>query len=404
MREFDELRGDEWRRLLAAVRRRLEKTGGEPTGVVALADPTPAERQVVGQITGRSGGPVKRLSVQVTEVDEALRRSYGVGLLAALVRLDRTVRPQNLKASLEMAMRCRHAREGWFTGWLGDLSRDGTANRLVRSGDSDLLGRAAAVLDRLPARNVPLPVLAEWATGDATALSGTPLSAVVLRALVLWQGAAPPGGREDERRIWNDAGIVVDDLASQVLVLNLRAREDHAVAGWLDGAASAGIPFRLTLHQLMTSPVTPESAQIFVCENPAVVRAAAAELGKDSAPLVCVEGSPSVACDRLLAAAVGNGNGNGNRARIHWHNDFDWPGLRMTAAATERYAATPWRMSATDYSDALGNGPTEPLQGTRAVTPWDEQLTTTMAREGRAVREEHLLPGLLADLRLHGAG
>ena len=394
MAEFDELRGEEWRRLLAAARRRLDKTGGEVTGSVALADPSDEELRLVERISGRAA-ETNRPAVTLAVLDAALREAYGVGLRKALAWLDRPGPPSDMREALEAAMRCRHAGEGWFTGWLGDLSRDGTVRRLVRSGDGDLLGWAAAVLDRLPAKDVPLPVLAEWATGDATALSGKPLAGLVMRALVLWQGAPPPVGRQDECRVWSDAGVLADDLSSQVLVLDLRVREENVIAGWLDDAASAGIPFRLTLQQLMAAPVTPRTEEIFVCESPVVLRAAAAELGAGSAPLVCTEGRLSAACDRLLGAAAG--------ARVRWRNDFDWPGLRMTAAATERYGAAPWRMSTEDYLDALETGTDDPLEGTRTAAPWDARLTTTMARENRGAREEWLLPALLADLR-RGAG
>jgi uncharacterized protein (TIGR02679 family) len=390
MAEFEELRGEDWRRLLAAARRRLDRTGGEVTGSVALAYPSEEELRVVERVTGR-GEPPSRPGVSLTELDAALRGAYGVGLRRALAWLDRPPGvPGDARSALEAAMRCRYGGEGWFTGWLGGLSRDGTVSRLVRRGDGDLLGWAAAVLDRLPARHVPLPVLAEWATGDATALSGTPLAGLVMRALLLWQGAPSPAGRAAERRIWNDAGVLTDDLASQVLVLGLRAREDHTVARWLDDAATEGIPFRLTLQQLMTGPVTPRGARIFVCESPVVLRAAAAELGPDCAPLVCTEGHLSTACDRLLSAAAG--------ARIDWRNDFDWPGLRMTAAATQRYAALPWRMGTEDYLGALETGTGDPLEGTRTAAPWDEHLPDAMTREHRAAREEWLLPSLLADL------
>ena len=400
MAEFDELRGEEWRRLLAAARRRLDKTGGEVTGSVALADPSAEELRVVERITGRRSDPqrpaarrqaTQRLVLSMTEIDQALRGAYGIGLRKALAWLDHPGQPADVRSALEAAMRSRHAGEGWFSGWLGGLSRDGTVKHLVRRGEGDLLGWAGAVLDRLPARDVPLPVLAEWATGDATALSGKPLAGLVMRALVLWQGAPPPAGRDAERRVWRDAGVLADDLFSQVLVLGLRAREEHIVGSWLDQAASAGMPFRLTLQQLVSEPVSPQSGPIFVCESPVVLRAAAAELGPGCAPLVCTEGRLSAACDRLLRAATG--------ATIRWRNDFDWPGLRMTAAATERYAAAPWHMATEDYLDALKTGGEDPLDGTRAAAPWDSRLATTMARENRAAREEWLLPALLADLR-----
>ncbi len=391
MAEFDELRGEEWRRLLAAARRRLDKTGGEVTGSVTLAYPSPAEQLVLERLVGASR--TKRPAVPMAGLDALLRDAYGVGLCKALAWLDRPGQPADMKGALEAAMRCRYAGEGWFSGWLGGLSRDGTVRRLVQRGDGDLLGWAAAVLDRLPARDVPLPTLAEWATGDATALSGKPLAALVMRALVLWQGAPSPVGREAERRIWSDAGVLADDLASQVLVLDLRVREArHPVHGWLDDAAAAGMPFRLTLQQLMAGPVTPAGEQIFVCGSPVVLRAAAAELGPGSAPLICTEGRLSAAADRLLGGvAAGTG--------IRWRNDFDWPGVRLTAAATERYAALPWRMGAEDYLDALEAGGEEPLPGTRTATPWDLGLAAAMSHEQRAGREEWLLPALLADLR-----
>lgn len=388
---LDDLRGEEWRRLLAAARRRLVKTGGEVTGSVALAYPSDDETRVVERLTGRPP-TTRRPAVDLGELDRWLRGAYGVGLRQALARLDHPERPADVREAVDAAMRCRHAGEGWFTGWLGGLSRDGTIGRLVRQGDGDLLGWAAAVLDRLPARDVPLPVLAEWATGDPAALSGRPLAGLVMRALALWQGAPPPADRAAEARVWRDAGVLADDLQDQVLVLGLRAREDHAVASWLDDAAAAGLPFRLTLQQLVAAPVSPRGGRVHVCESPVVVRAAAAGLGADCAPLICTEGRLSAACDRLVRAAPD--------AEIHWRNDFDWPGLRMTDAATGRYAATPWRMGAEDYLDALRAGGGDALEGTRAAAPWDPGLAAAMAREHRAAREEWLLPALLADLRL----
>jgi uncharacterized protein (TIGR02679 family) len=379
----EELLGDAWRRLLAGARRRLRRTEGELTGSVTLAYPTGEELRVVERVAGRR--EFRRPVVTLRELDAALRRAYGAGLCRTLARLDGPGRVEDVRGALAAAMRCRYANEGWFASWLGGLTREGTVARLVREGRGDLPGWAAAVLDRLPARDLPLPVLAEWATGDAAALSGTPLARLVVRALVLWQGAAPPAGRADEGRIWRDAGVLPDDLACQVLVAGVRVREEHAVGRWLEEAATAGLSFRLTLQQLMAAPVTPSAGEIFVCASPAVLRAAAG-LGT---PIVCTEGRPSAACDRLLRAAEG--------ARIHWRGDFDWPGVRTTAAATERYGATPWRMTAEDYASALVSR-TDRLQGSRTATPWDARLADAMTREGYAAREEWLLPSLLADL------
>ena len=126
-----------------------------------------------------------------------------------------------------------------------------------------------------------------------------------------------------------------------------------------------------------------------MCENPAVLRAAAGQLGAGSAPLVCTEGQPSAACHALLAAAAG---------RIHWRGDFDWTGLRTTAMAIDRYGAVPWRMNSSDYLTALDEGESEPLKGPPAASPWEPGLAEAMARHGRAIMEERLIPVLLEDL------
>jgi uncharacterized protein (TIGR02679 family) len=146
----------------------------------------------------------------------------------------------------------------------------------------------------------------------------------------------------------------------------------------------------VTLQQLTALPVRPRVDRIFVCENPAVLRAAAARLGPHSAPLLCSEGVPSTACWRLLEAADG--------PDVLWRNDFDWTGLRITGAAVHRVQARPWRMRAADYTAALATGDSEPLRGTPAPSPWDPGLAAALAAADRSVMEERLIPALLADL------
>jgi uncharacterized protein (TIGR02679 family) len=270
-----------------------------------------------------------------------------------------------------------------------------------RRGDALLLDAAVRVLERLLSGSergsgvLPLPVLAEWATGDTKALvPGTPLEQLVLRALALRDGGGPavPRDRTGRRALWESAGAIADDLASQVLVLNIGARGDTVVCDWLRNAADFGLPFRLTLHQLTTDPVVPAARTVFVCENPAVLRAAAGELQDTGAALVCTEGVPSAACHQLLGDAVRAG------ARLHWRADFDWAGLRITADAVARHGAQPWRMTTADYTAALGEGESTPLAGPPATSPWDPELARAMRESGSAVMEERLLPALLSDL------
>jgi uncharacterized protein (TIGR02679 family) len=209
---------------------------------------------------------------------------------------------------------------------------------------------------------------------------------LVLRALGLWHGAGMPVGAEQQRALWELAGVVPDDLASQVLVLALPAT-GGIVGDWLTTAASAGVPFRVTLHQLRLSPLLLDCDEIFVCENPAALRAAAS---RPSRPLVCTEGVPSGAVHVLLRAAR-------PRTRIHWGNDFDWAGVRLTAAALARYRA-PSRGGCSLRTTSARRRRGVPLIGTPATTSWDPRLAAAMRAKGRAVMEERLLDALLEDL------
>jgi uncharacterized protein (TIGR02679 family) len=403
-----ELRGEGWQRLLAAARRRLERTGGSLDGSVGLTRPSEAERRTVIGITGRYRPEnAARIDVSLTVLDRALRERHSRGLAETLAALDGPLRDRPAERDRENEARANAVRraasspltaEPWYAAWLTALQDDGTLTRLVRRDDTHLLDHAVAVLERLhrqaPGTALPLPVLAEWTTGDTKALApGAPLAGVVLRALAHRAGLpAVPRDRAGRRTLWESAGAVPDDLASQVLVLNLRCAPGGAVAGWLNQAADAGIPFRATLQQLTASPVRPLPTTVHVCENPAVLRLATAELGPHSPPLLCTEGIPSTACNRLAAAAAESG------ARLLWRADFDWTGLRITTAARTAHGAHPWRMTAADYTGALDHGDSTPLTGTPAPSPWDPGLATAMAAQGRAVMEERLLDLLLADL------
>jgi uncharacterized protein (TIGR02679 family) len=268
--------------------------------------------------------------------------------------------------------------------------------KLVRRGDADLLGQAGAVLAQLPVGEMSLPVLAERTTGNTKALSQTALATLVLRALALRDGLPAPSTSAERRLQWESAGVILDDLASQVLVLGVRPSERNLLGGWLRQAADAGLPFRVTLQQLTENPVSATGSEVFVCENPAVLRAAAARWGSGCRPLVCSEGQPSAACGRLLSQVAGT---------VRWRGDFDWTGLRTTAAAIGRYGAVPWRMSVGDYLAALvGEGEADPgvqteqLKGPPSPSSWDPPLAGEMVARGRAVMEERLLAALLTDL------
>jgi uncharacterized protein (TIGR02679 family) len=383
-------------RLLSRLVKRIE-LGQDLYAPIVLATPSDAERRAVAGLLGRrdrqGGGS---LSVRPELIQAALREA-GIcdDLRAAVqslvghipVRAEERAHEDMVRAAIVATLSdCCHAAEPWFADWLESVSADGTLTKLVRQGETAFARHARAVLDLLPTDPTPLTVIAERATGDTKALSGTPLARFVLRALTWRAGEPAPTTAAGRRALWESAGVIVDDLASQVLVLGLEA-EGSPLAEWLSSAARHSTPFRVTLHQLATMPVTVTSPVVYVCENPAVLRAAAGIAG---AALICTEGMPSIACQRLLAACAGRS--------IHWRGDFDWTGLRTTSEAIIRHEAAPWRMDLETYDRALAEGESEPLRGSRSASPWAQGLAERMTQTGRAVMEERLIPDLLADL------
>ncbi len=241
-----------------------------------------------------------------------------------------------------------------------------------------------------------MPALAAYVTGDTKSLNhGTTLATLILRAHALRAGVSRPASAAERRELWDLSNVIVDDLASRVLVLGITA-EGEGLAAWLTDAARYGTPFQVTLHQLVTHPIRLHHPRIFACENPAVLRRACEELGPSCPPLVCTEGQPSTAFHRLARTAAAAGG------ELWYHGDFDWPGVAITAGLISRHGARPWLMNASDYlSGAKTNGSYLALDGDPAATPWDPELAEAMRTTGRAVYEETVADQLLADLARH---
>ncbi|WP_051392817.1 TIGR02679 family protein [Glycomyces arizonensis] len=384
--------GPEWTRLLQAAKRGVEQHQQR----ISLRRPDDDERKLIIAVTGAYRRSTTGLTVlELDDLAEYLEFAYGLALNDAIAQVtgspprdrhaERAARERRRRIVLEQARACRHRGERWFERWVDQLVRFGSIARIAIDGSDFIAVRAA--LDALPARGEPLPAFAERVLADAKALNTERHRTLLLAALAAWAGTEEPATAEAERKLLEWAGLTPDDLDSQVLVLNVPAA-GGPVGSWMTEAAAHGIPLRLTLHQLRLAEMSVKAARIFVCENPAVLRAAADGLGASGAPLVCAEGTASAAAHRLLSSA--------SDAEILWRNDFDWAGVRHTAAALGRYAnARPWRMSTADYRGAQA-GIT--LDGPPAETPWDPALADAMAGRGRSVVEESLLTDLLSDL------
>jgi uncharacterized protein (TIGR02679 family) len=409
------LGGPEHAWLVDRVRRRVAD-GRALDGVVTLARATPEQRRAVAVLLGRPAAAGRSLTVPLAEVDRVLRESGACpdGLAAAVSALTGPVPDRRADATREAAawaealapLDSLAADRPDLAPWCRQVAATGLVKRLAKA-DPDRAGQltttAVAVLRRLPAVGLTLPVLAARTTGDAHALDdGNPLAALVfsgVRALAALSSPLstdhPAAGAEARRAAWASVGVALDELSSRVLVLGLPGSPASALGRMLAAACESGEPSVLTLRQLRRdqAPLGVGGREVFVCENPAVLAAAADELGPDCPPLICVEGNISVAARTLLIRLAAQGGS------FAYHGDFDWGGARIAASVFALVGTRPWRYDADAYLGATARGLGTPLTGgAPSDTPWDPALRAAIESQGIRIEEEHLIDQLLEDL------
>lgn len=409
------LTGDSWRWLTCTVRAAWEKDLSRRRVHVDLSALGKSEIAAMADFLGWPTHKTGTVVVSLPRLDALLRASgLSAGLAACLIAAGGPLGDEAARRRADKAARDAASDELWaeatahpalvrhplLKAWLADERRTG---RLPASPSArrQVLSDALAVLAALPDPGTGLARLASRILGHAHALDDGPVQAAVLRALA-WPDDRPgtPAGSARRRMLWAGAGVALDTVSSTVLVLGLTLPGNGPVAATLAANAAAGLPARLTLGQVRhyldaeRAPAANTPARAFVCENPTVAEAAADALGARCAPLVCVEGRPSVAANLLLQELQNTGS------ELRYHGDFDWPGLAI-ASPIIAIGALPWHFGAADYRDGLTLNirpkrlPTPPSQVQAA---WDHALVRTMLDHLLAVEEETVIDRLLADL------
>ena len=395
--------------LLGRMRTRLENSG-ELTGWLVRPTATSAERVAASRLAGNAVRAGQSASVSLGELDTMLRRSgiWPAGLASAVVTLtgqvvSREDRSAERDAWLRVGDTLRHisTERPSLATWVEGVIRTGALKRAAGSAPAAL--RLAEQLDvvagALPSQGESVAAFASRLFSNPHALDPqVPLGTMAIR-LAAACGELHTDAVQDSarwrREAWQSVGLVVDELSSTVLVIGLPGNDSGPTARALAALHASGQPTLLTLRQLNTDSVGAAPAHVYVCENAAVVAAAADRLGAQCPPLVCSGGQPGAAVIALLEMLSAGG------AIIHYHGDFDWNGLSTARAFARRAAWVPWRFDSVAYTEALALAPeSAPLTGTPVESPWDRTLSTTMGLSGRKVEEEVVLDLLLGDLAL----
>lgn len=409
--------------LIERVRKRA--ADGQPlTGTLTLASATSAQRRAVDALLGRAPVRGTSLSVRMEELDTLLRTAgiHSGGLRAAVEELTGPI-PDNRAKAVARAQAWQHAYEplnavvggnGHLEPWWSRPAARAALRRLAGGDPSvarSLAEQGAAVLACLPSDGLSLPVLAARATGDAHALDADqPVGRLVVAATEHWARSLSPDPEalpvlpkaEQRRAQWAELGVSLDELSSRVLTFGLPGNVDGpgSLGPLLAIAHAHGEPLALTLRQVRRGAADTDSdvfgvgqGEVFVCENPAVLEAAAQRKGPGCPALICVEGHLSVAARALLRALRGRG------AKFRYHGDFDWGGLRIANSVFALADAAPWRFSHHDYLKALEAGHGSRLDtGASCDASWDPRLRDAISTHAVRIEEEHVIEDLLSDL------
>lgn len=409
--------------IVQRARTRLSR-GQALTGPITLNGATEPQRVAVGRLLGRTVGAGRSVSVPLERVDDVLRSSgaWPEGLASAVIALAGPVEDPGRRQAEKDAWRAVNTRladlaneRPELTGWADGVRSRGHLKRVAAdAGDAlDMVDDLRAVVTALPTARESLAGFAARVLHRAHALDvGTPLGNLAVsaaeamghtRSTAVERPAPTPSSAAWRRAVWASVGVLVDDLSSTVLVLNLPGASPASAFGSptsaaLTSLAESGEPAVLTLRQVVSDSLGAVSPLVSVCENPAVVSAAADRLGASSSPLVCLQGQPGAAAVTLLRRLRDDG------ASLRLHADFDWGGVTIAGTLAAQVDWTPWRFRTSDYLDALGRheraeGPPG-LSGRRVDTPWDPSLASAMVEHGVRVEEELVLDELLGDLRI----
>jgi len=408
----DVLAGRSWRWLTEVVRGRWEADLSRRSVTLDLAtlddNQLAAMADFLGWRTHRTG----TAKINLLDVDRRLRQSSLSTSLATCL----TVSGGQLSDTAGTRRIARQARDHALVGiWTAAqehpaltrhpglkewLLAERTSRRLPAdpTARQEHLRLVLLALNSLPHAGTGLARFATEVYGRAHALDRGPVPAAILRAIARLTDSPAPETAADRRALWARMGIAIDSVSSTVLVHALTLPGDGPISEILAAALRSGLPARLTLGQVrhyVEHPQPPgHHPVVYVCENPSVVESAAEALHGDCAPLVCVEGHPSVAANLLLSTLRQAGT------QLRYHGDFDWAGLAI-AADMIMSGATPWRFSAADYCETLATPHAElPALRDTPVTSaaWDPQLVPAMTTHAVAVEEEHVIQTLIEDL------
>lgn len=409
----------EYNRLFQEVKRKWESYGRVGGQTIRLHDPTAAECRKIGGLVGELYETGRPISIKMNRLEEILLRSkWAVQIeeLLSVLNGEPLVSKQQRKEIRQTAWDTfcdsflAHCCRAEIVQWVGKL-RDQSASgaRTVRllfdeeqSVAEELVAMCVTALENLPGwrgSSERLPVFANRLFGNPHALDADQSAGRMLyQSICDIMEVDSETGAEWKRDVLSRVGILLDDLASQVFVIGVQARETDPWQPLFRQAEYTRIPVILPLSFLQQKISWEPVKTLYVVENPAVFQSLIERWPSEKRlpPLVCTSGQLSVAAWRFLDSFVKEG------ASIRYGGDIDRSGIEIAIGLSNRYGEqfAAWRMGSDEYVGHLGI-PMSPeevaiIQGLRIS--WDDRLTGSILEQQKKMFQESVLEELFDDL------
>ena len=423
-------------RLLAKLREKYIEIG-RVGGQVLLENTTPGERREIASFLARPPYADSSLKIKLSDIEKALQHSFNCGLPELLTaffpdqplvtrpakREALTIHQTNFRTNLLLIVSTLH--EGsqgkyWLQhgqhgqAWIFSRFKNSPAGEQERQ--LKLVRYVANVLNQLPEPDAPerLALFAQRTCGDPHALDPNMAAGRLLLLALndLAQGleesssqlTKTPQDREQELRLYKDAGLLVDTVSSSVATFNLASAIYHNDTSDPLVQAAGKRVLLLPMRQLLEwKCLAPASTRIYVFENPQVFEEAIAALESAGTlpTMVCTSGWPSAAAlhllDQLLEASPDN--------CLYYSGDFDLKGLQIATYLAARYPGRchPWHFDATSYEVALkADGikvRASELSMLNALPEVFKPLVTRMQEKQKWAFQEGIVDLLVRDMR-----
>ena len=270
----------------------------------------------------------------------------------------------------------------------------------IGPGDAEVLDEALRVVEHVTAPRAVDPTTGDRARVDRAVLAaelfdGRPHALdgdrrVERLARSLLSASTGIDGADRPRAVWGACGVELDVTSTSVLTVNLLPRGDEPLERAL--RAQLGQHVVMTLGQLQRSAARWAACDVFVCENPSVLRAAERALGERCPPLVCASGWPTDAVRELLEQLRAAG------ATLRYHGDFDLAGVAIFRLLERIVGVQRWCYDADAYERALALCGDRDLPPIGAAGTCFGDLELALRVGGCEIPEELLLDELIGSL------